>query len=363
MAEDQQDDSQKTEEPTEKRLREAREKGDVAKSQEVGHWFMILGFTLIVAFLLPGMANDIGLAMLPFFERPHLMRVDSRSIEGVLSEASWDVASALLLPMAILVAAAILSGLLQTGVLFSAERMKPKLEKISLIRGFTRQFSMKALAEFLKGVFKLTVVGAVIALVLWPEKDTIPQITTLEMPQFASHVVWLSLKVLIAALAVMTVIAALDFLFQRQQHMKQMRMSKQELKDEYKQTEGDPMIKARLRQIRTERARQRMMSAVPESDVVVTNPTHFAVALRYRHGEDQAPRVTAKGADNIAFKIREIAEAHEIPIVENPPLARTLFDGVELDQEVPPEHYQAVAEVISYVMRLKGNAPRAEARP
>ncbi len=361
MAEDHQDDSQKTEEPSEKRLREAREKGQVAKSQEVSHWFMILGFAIIMGFLLPGLARGLGEAMLGFVEQPHAIPLDASGLKALFADSLLAVGIALLLPLSVLVAAALFSAFIQTGFIFSAEQIKPKLEKLSLIRGFKRQFSLRALADFLKGIFKLTIVGLVITLVLWPDKEVIPQIVTLELGQFADLVRAMSIKVLLAALAVMTVIAVLDYLFQRQQHMKQLRMSKQELKDEFKQTEGDPMVKARLRQIRTERARQRMMSAVPDADVVVTNPTHFAVALRYEFGQDNAPRVTAKGADNIALKIREVAEEHRIPIVENPPLARALYDGVELDQEVPPEHYQTVAEIIGYVMRLKGKTPRPAA--
>jgi flagellar biosynthetic protein FlhB len=163
--------------------------------------------------------------------------------------------------------------------------------------------------------------------------------------------------VLIAVLAVMSVIAGLDFLFQKNQHNKQLRMSRQEVKDEFKQTEGDPMVKARLRQIRVERARQRMMAAVPEADVVIANPTHFAVALSYELGSSGAPMVIAKGVDSLALRIRERAEECDVPVVENPPLARALCEGVELGQEIPQEHYKAVAEIIGYVMRLKGRMP------
>ncbi|MHA1114018.1 MAG: EscU/YscU/HrcU family type III secretion system export apparatus switch protein, partial [Alphaproteobacteria bacterium] len=160
-------------------------------------------------------------------------------------------------------------------------------------------------------------------------------------------------------LAVVSVIAALDYLYQRYEFTKSMRMSRQDLKDELKQTEGDPHVKARLRQIRMERARRRMMAAVPDADVVITNPTHFAVALVYDTETMAAPRLTAKGADRIALRIREVAEDNEVPIVENPPLARALYAGVDLDAEVPPEHYKAVAEVIGYIMRLRGELPPA----
>ncbi len=361
MAEDQTDESQKTEEPTEKRLREAREKGQVAKSQEVSHWFALLGFALILGFLLHGLAGGIGEAMMPFVARPHDLSIGGDGLRLLVNDLIFAVGIALLLPLGLMVIAALISGFVQTGLIMSLEPLKPKLEKISLIAGFKRLFSIRALVEFAKGILKLCIVATVIGMVLWPERDSIPNAVTLEIGQFAILMEMLSFRVLVAALAVMTVIAALDFAFQRYQHMKQLRMSKQELKDEFKQTEGDPMVKARLRQIRTERARQRMMSAVPEADVVVTNPTHYAVALKYAHGEDNAPRVTAKGVDNIAEKIREVATEAEVPLVENPPLARALYASVDIDQEIPPEHYQAVAEIISYVMRLRGRQAGAAA--
>tara|TARA_R110002111_G_scaffold23592_1_gene52952 strand:- start:48 stop:596 length:549 start_codon:yes stop_codon:yes gene_type:complete len=164
-------------------------------------------------------------------------------------------------------------------------------------------------------------------------------------------------KLLFGVLAVVTIIAAIDFLYQRFEHMKQMRMSRQEIKDEYKQTEGDPVIKQRLRQVRQERARQRTMAAVPDASVIITNPTHFAVALKYELDDMEAPVLIAKGQDFLALKIREVAEEHDIPIVENPPVARALYANVEVDQEIPQEHFKAVAEIIGYVFRLKGKLP------
>jgi len=362
MAEDNQDDSQKTEEPSPKRLRDAREKGQVAKSQEVSHWFMILALTIIVGFFLTGASTSLVSALRIFIEQPHAIRIDGGILRNLLDDTATGLGFALLAPGLVLVGAALAANLLQTGIVVSAESIKPKLEKLSLIKGFKRLFSIKAFADFIKGLLKLTIVGAVIALVLWPEIDVIPNVTLLELGQFNSLVQSLGFRVLIAALSAMTVIAALDFMFQKYQHMKQLRMSKQDLKDEYKQTEGDPMIKARLRQIRTERARRRMMTAVPQADVVITNPTHYAVALKYDYGTEDAPRVTAKGVDTLALKIREVAEEHEVPIVENPPLARALYTNVDLDQEIPPEHYKAVAEIISFVMRAKGKMPKFRAR-
>ncbi len=351
MAESDQDDSQKTEEPTHKRLQEARDKGDVAKSQEVNHWFMLTAFALTLGVFAPGVMHGLAEAMLPFFERAHDLRFGDGAI---LLDLLLTVFELLAVPIAVFVAAAITSGMLQHGFVFSAENVKPKLSKISPMEGLKRLFSLKAIAEFVKGIAKITIVGTVIFLVVYPEWPTVEVMPKLDF----SASLWLLLDeavaVLIGVVAVMFAIAGLDFMFQRFQHMKKLRMSRQDIRDEMKQAEGDPMVKARLRQIRTERARQRMMAAVPEADVVITNPTHYSIALVYKMEEMAAPRVVAKGIDHIALKIREVAKEHDITLVENRPLARALFDGVEIDQEIPPQHYKAVAEVISYVMRLKG---------
>ncbi|MDJ0609905.1 MAG: flagellar biosynthesis protein FlhB [Kiloniellales bacterium] len=357
MAEERPDDAQKTEEPTQKRLNEAHEKGQVAKSQEVGHWFMLLAAALAIGLFGSAVVSGLGESLYGFVARPHAIAVNQGALPDLAAATLWDLAWALLPFLVLTVAAALAGALLQIGFIFSAETLQPKLEKISPITGFKRLFSMRALVEFAKGLVKLALVGAAIGLLLWPERELIPVTVSMEPEQLLDAVRVLAFRVLVVVLAVMTVVAALDFAFQKMQHIKQLRMTKQELKDEFKQSEGDPMVKGRLRQIRTERARRRMMAAVPEADVVVANPTHFAVALKYEPGTPGAPRVTAKGADNIALKIRELAEQHEVPVVENPPLARALYDTVALDQEIPEQHYRAVAEIIGYVLRLKGRLP------
>jgi len=196
-------------------------------------------------------------------------------------------------------------------------------------------------------------VGGVILVYMFAEFEDLPKFLTMEMGQVLVDLRDAMLVVLAAVLFVLAIIALLDLLYQRHEHNEQLKMSRQEGKDEYKQTEGDPLVKGRIRQIRMERARKRMMQAVPEADVVITNPTHFAVALKYEHEAMNAPILVAKGADLVAKRIRDLADENDVPIVENPPLARALYAGVELDEEIPQEHYQAVAEVIGYVMRLK----------
>jgi flagellar biosynthetic protein FlhB len=229
--------------------------------------------------------------------------------------------------------------------------------------GAKRLFSSRSLVEFAKGLLKLGIVGGVSWYLMRPEFDRLERFTGFDVMQMLAVLNDLSLRLMGAVLAVMTAIAGLDFFYQKFQLMKSLRMSREDMREEYKQQEGDPMIKGRLKQLRLERARRRMMAEVPKADVVITNPTHFAVALRYDQTAMAAPRVVAKGADLVAKRIRELAEEAKVPIVENPPLARALFATVELDQEVPPEHYKAVAKVISYVMALRGRRPRPQSAP
>ncbi len=349
-----QDDSEKTEEPTQKRLDDARQKGQVATSREINHWFVILGGTIFVLMLLPSMMRDLAVSFRPFLEQPHAMPVGSGALDAVMRDVLLGAAAALAVPIILFVAAALASGLVQHGFLVSFESLKPKLEKISPLKGFQRLFSSKSLAEFVKGLLKLAIVGTVCVILLLPELRTIDTTLGSDLGTLLGLMHSLAARLLIGVLSVMTLIAALDFLYQKFQHTKQLRMSRQDLKEEFKQSEGDPIVKQRLRQIRLERSRRRMMAAVPGADVVVTNPTHFAVALVYDPDKMSAPKVVAKGVDALARKIREVATEHSVPLIENPPLARALHAGTEIDEEIPAEHYKAVAEIISYVWKLKG---------
>jgi flagellar biosynthesis protein FlhB len=353
------DDSQKTEEPSQKKLDEAREKGQVANSREVNHWFMILAATIFVAMMAPGMLKDISAALQPFLEMPEAIATDPGSLQDVSFAVFGQILEAALLPLLLVIVAAAAGNLLQHGFVASVEQIKPKFEKISPLAGAKRLFSAKSLSEFVKGLLKLTVTGAVGFALVWPAIGDIGSLSQLDLMQILDVTKDLSVRMMGGVLGAMTLIAGLDFIYQRMHHMKQLRMSKQELKDEYRQTEGDPMIKGKLRQIRMERARKRMMANVPSADVIITNPTHFAVALKYEAVSMGAPRLVAKGADLVAARIREIAQENGVPLVENPPLARALFATVELDEEIPPEHYKAVAEVIGYIMRLKREKKQA----
>jgi len=350
---EEQDEASKTEEPSAKRLREAREKGNVPVSREVNSWFMLLALALFFLVFLSFMAEQYTNAMTRFIEKPESFEINSRAIVKILFEIAEDYALILAAPLGLAILAALAGGLVQNGLIFSAANMEPKLEKISPIKGLKRLFSMRSLIEFAKSILKLILIVGVVSIVVIPDLDSFETMVSLSMVDFLALLHWEVVKIIGAVVALITLIAVIDLLYQRFDHTKKLRMTKQELKDEYKQTEGDPHIKGRLRQLRNEKARQRMMANVPDSAVVVTNPTHYAVALKYDQDSMAAPTLVAKGTDLVAKRIRDLAMENEIPIVENPPLARALHAGVELDQEVPQEHYQTVAEIIGYVMRLK----------
>jgi flagellar biosynthetic protein FlhB len=306
----------------------------------------------------PSLSTDVKLVLQKFLAMPHAMPVEKGNIAMIIGDVAAEVGYIMIIPVILFVAAAFGSAVVQGGLIVAVERITPKLDRASPLAGMKRLFSLKSVVEFIKGILKITIVGAVATMLVLPYFEGLEQLVMMEMTGAASVLHSLVSRLLVGVLAVVTVIAVTDFLYQRFEHMKQMRMSHQEIKDEFKQTEGDPMIKGRLRQIRQERARQRMAAAVPEASVVITNPTHFAVALKYELDEMDAPVLLAKGQDFLALKIREIAEEHGIPIIENPPIARALYAGVEVDQEIPPEHFKAVAEIIGYVFRLKGKMPK-----
>jgi len=356
MAE-QAEESQKTEEPTHKKLEEARKKGQIVNSREVNHWFMILGLTIVVLVFAHQMMGDLQDALAGFIRMSYAFSADGEGLREVFQRAGKEILMALLFPMLVLMALALAAGFVQGGFLLAADRIQPKLEKISLLKGMKRLFSLKAIMEFIKGIMKLTVVGAVCTVLVLPEFGNLERMTGLSPLQMLAEIDFLAIRVLIGVLSIVSIIAGIDYLYQRYDFQKQMRMTRQEVKDEFKQTEGDPIVKSRLRQLRMERAQRRMMAAVPEADVVITNPTHYAIALKYDMMAMEAPRLVAKGVDSLAARIRDVAKSHDVPIVENPPLARALYAGAEMDQEIPQDHYKAVAEVIAYVMGLKGTLP------
>jgi flagellar biosynthetic protein FlhB len=360
---DQPDQSQKTEDPTQKRLEDARKKGDVAKSQEVSNWIMLATATLILAFFLQGVSRNVGAAVTPFLEAPHNVPFDANHLLAAARILIFEIIGALALPFGALIIAAIGGNLLQFRPVITTEKMQPKLEKISPLKGAKRLLGLSALVNFAKGLAKLGIVGAVAGAIVWGERDDLTQIMLLEPSQLIIFIQTLALKLMGGVLAVFAVIAVADFGYQKFDFQKRQRMTKQEVKDEHKQTEGDPLVKAKLRQIRMERGRQRMMAEVPNATVVITNPTHYAVALKYDANAMGAPLCLAKGVNAVALRIRAVAEEHDVPVIENPPLARALHGTIDIGDEIPPEHYKAVASVIGYLMKRRGRALGAQPAP
>ena len=361
MADDQ-DDASKTEEPTARKLSDAYERGEMPRSQEINHWFVLGAGALGVAMF--GIDGSRALAewMAGFIGNAAIVDPSAPGLLGMMRAVGLEVLLAAGLPLLFLFVGGLAGELIQHRPVFTAERMKPKFSKISPLSGLKRLFSGRALMEFGKGLLKIVVVGAVIVSVVWPQRDVIAGLAPWELVDVLAFARSLALDIFVAALSVLLAVSGLDYLFQRFSFMRDQRMTRREVIDEMKQQDGDPMIKARLRQLRRERARRRMMAAVPKASVVITNPTHYAVALAYDQGSMNAPKVVAKGVDALAARIRALAAEHDVPLVENPPLARALHASVEVDQEILPEHYRAVAEVIGYVMKLKGRFNRG-ARP
>ena len=351
MAE-QENGGERTEDPTQKKLDDALERGDVVKSQEVNTWFIIAGATLILLAFSNQMSGGLQTSLRGLIANAHDIPVDGRGLLHMSGRLGTEVLAAIAIPFLLLVLAAIAGNMIQHRLVWSFEALTPKLNKISPGAGLKRLFSKQALANFAKGLVKLALLGSVMTALLWPERHRLDTLVSIDPAAIMPLTKSLALGVMGTVVAILAIIAAADYLFQYRQWFERQKMSLQEIKDEFKQTEGDPTAKGRIRQLRIARMRRRMMAQVPKASVIITNPTHFAVALQYDRGMN-APLCLAKGVDAVALKIREIAAKHNIPIVENPPLARALHATVEIDKEIPVEHYKAVAEVIGYVMRLR----------
>ena len=344
------DDQEKTEEPTSKKIEDARKEGNVPKSQDTSSFI-----TLVVAIF-------TFLSLFPFMQR-HLIGLYHyyQSFIGVeftknmiieISIITFREIIFVVMPLAIAVAiSGLLAGVLQFGFLFSSKPLVPDFKKIDPIKGLKNLFSIKKLVETIKVVLKVTLVLLLAYYFLTRFAKELPSVVYL--PIF-DQLSWLKEKAMILGSVMLMLfffLALFDLFFVRYNYFKDLRMSKQEIKDEYKQMEGDPQIKARIRKIQMEMSKKRMMQEVPNADVIITNPTHFAVALRYDKEKDNAPIVLAKGMDHLALKIKEIASKHDIQIVENPPLARELYKKCELNDRIPDTLYKAVAEVLAFVYK------------
>ncbi|MEO1928359.1 MAG: flagellar biosynthesis protein FlhB [Nautiliaceae bacterium] len=347
------DDMEKTEEPTSKKLEDARKEGNVPKSMDTTGFVVLLIGILILIFYLKYVVH-----YLERFYRYYVSFIGIELTKNIIFEILLNTAFNVIILLAPILGAVLLAGVIgnvmQFGFLFTTKPIMPKFDKINPIKGLKRIFSMKTVVEGIKITLKVAVAFGVGG---WLFFKFFLEIPKLELMSFYEQIKWFENKALIiifSMLAVFLVFATLDFIYQRYSYKKSLRMSKQEIKDEYKQTEGNPEIKAKIRQLQREMAKKRMMSEIPKADVVITNPTHYAVAVRYDKTKDEAPRVIAKGVDNLALKIKEIAREHDIMIVENPPLARELYKLVDVDEVIPQKLYKAVAEILAYVYRAKG---------
>ncbi|KGM46992.1 flagellar biosynthesis protein FlhB [Pseudooceanicola atlanticus] len=361
MAEE--DKHNKTEEATPRKLRQAREKGDVPSSKEAGNMMSVLSLFLVAVLFFPQLGPMLAGVLRRVFENAGQVRI-GEDVQGLndLSQVTWELSmgmATVLAPVAAtMLLAAVVGILIQGDIVVAADRITPKMEKINPLKGFKKIFSLDSFVEFLKSVAKVLVVGGISIYIaqlavrgIWQAESVVPHAILPYIGRYAA-------LLLIIVTILLVVIAIADIMWKRFQWLKKQRMSIQDIKDEHKDTEGDPHIKAKRAEERRKRSRQRIKTAVPTATVVLTNPTHFAVALRYENGVDEAPVCVAKGADLMAAQIRKIARESDVPLIENKPLARSLHAVAEIDEQIPYEHWQAVAEIIGYVMDLQRNVPR-----
>ncbi len=356
---DEADNFQRTEEPTPKRLEDARKRGDSPKSQELVAAVMLAAGALVLWLFAGPAAKSLMEAGAVFLDHPQEFAIDGASLQRLFAAIGARIGAVLAGVGALFLAAAFLANVGQARPVFTAARLAPKLSKLSPLAGAKRIFGPSGLFNFTKGVAKILIIGGILVYALWPDRALLIGLLEAGEQQLLDLARAETLKLLILTVSAMAVIAALDYGFQRHSWMQRLRMTKEEVKRELKETEGDPIIRGRLRQMRETRARRRMIAAVKDATVLVMNPTHVAVALKYEVGVTEAPVCVAKGADETALRMRAAAEIYRVPVVENPPLARALFAGVEVDEEIPVDHYEAVANVISFILKT---ASRAGAR-
>jgi flagellar biosynthetic protein FlhB len=361
-------DDDRTEEPTQRRLQQAREKGDIIYSPEVGAALSLVALTGVVAFMSGPLMHGLASSFVNFIAAPAQFATDPSALKAIGTAVIFKAASLFAMVALALALSGLAARYVQDQPTFNAGRLKPDLSKLSPANGFQRVFGKPALSSFVKSLVKFGIVGGAMAYALWPHDAELSRISFMDPAALLPFVQQRAVNLMIALATAAAVLAAIDYIFTRQSYMSRMKMSRREIKEEMRQSEGDPAIKAKLRAIRMEKSRRRMMQNVPQASVVVTNPTHYAVALRYEQGETPAPICLAKGVDDIAQRIRAVAGEHNIPIVEDPPLARALYATAELDEPIPREHYEAAAKVIGFVMRLarrraRRSAPRRPGGP
>ncbi|HSQ87858.1 fused FliR family export protein/FlhB family type III secretion system protein [Romboutsia sp.] len=343
----------KTEEPTGKKKKDARKKGNIAKSKEVVTALTLLGILLIVYTMSDYIILELKNFIVAFLSSDFKTSIDSNILQ-VLGIKLIITFMKIFLPIGgIIIVFSVIGNVMQSGLLLTGEGLKPQLSKINPISGFKNMFSLKALGNLIKSIAIIVVLFEIGYSFMEKNFEGIIKIGDIYLPYLIYTVVDIIKELLGSICLAVVVISVIDFAYQKYTHNKDLKMTKQEVKEEYKQMEGDPHIKGKIKQKQREMSSQRMMQAVPSSTVIVTNPTHISIAIRYEKGKDTTPIVVAKGADVLAFKIREIAKEHDIPIIENKPLARLIYKEVEVDQEIPEDVYQAVAEVLVAVYKIK----------
>ncbi|PVM90255.1 flagellar biosynthesis protein FlhB [Caulobacter radicis] len=352
------DQESKTEDPSAKKLADARKKGDVPKSQDFSQLASLAGAFGVIAIAGGWLARDMAQALVPFIAQAGQM-----DVQGGANLIARKVLMAALPPLVLVMVVSGLMGaaanIAQSGFLFSAEKMKPDLNKLDPMKGLGRIFGPDGLMQFAKSALKFLVTGVIAWFVLKPDADMVIGLVGMDPAAMLPLAVDLCKKLFWAVLIFLVVTAGFDWFWQRLRFNRRMRMTLKEVKDEHKDSDGDPHIKAKRRQIQMQRSRQRMMQVVPQATVVVMNPTHYAVALKYEQGETPAPICVAKGLDELALKIRAVAEEAGVHVLEDPPLARALYAAVEIDQQIPAEHFEAVAKVIGFVLSNKQSKRRA----
>lgn len=348
-----QSDLERTEPATPKRLEKSREEGQVARSQELTTFALLMvaaaGLLFLGADLMDKLLRIMKVGMqlereLAFQPDLMLIRFYELALEGLIAIAPL---------LFLLILVAFFAPMLLSGWMISAKALMPKFDRINPIAGFGRIFSMRSLVELVKAIAKTIVIGGVAVLIIWHNKEEVMALLTVPVDSGISQAgEYLVMSFLLTGGA-MALIVVIDVPFQIWEHAKQQRMTKEEVRKEHKEDEGDPFVKAKIRGLQREAARRRMMAEIPKADVIVTNPTHYAVALKYKSETMRAPTVVAKGVHLLAARIREVAQEHRVPILEAPPLARALYYHAELESEIPEKLYAAVAEVLAYVFQLR----------
>lgn len=346
----------KTEEATPKKKSDARKKGQIARSKEVSVAVTMIVCTLALSIFWDMIINNFREVIIYFLQLPRINNFDKSSLFSIIITVVLKIAIALL-PIALpIMIGGIVASLLQTGFIITGEPLKPSFGKLNPLSGFKNMISKRKLIDLCKNLIVIIIVTIIAYKYIYSNYENIASMSNLYLPTVGVEIKDLVLGIFKKICLVLVIIAAIDYFMQVRMHDKELKMTKQEVKEEYKQQEGDPNIKGKIKQKQREMSRQRMMQSVADATVVITNPTHLAIALKYEEGKDmEAPKVVAKGADYLALKIKSLAKDKDVPIVENKPLARMMYDMVEVDQEIPHELYQGVAEILAVVMKLKEN--------